>query len=172
MTLYRNEDSRNLFDLLWLFHQCDCFVKKDGIAALYGFIPPQLSLLLDYKSNYISIFKQQAMWLVNDGSAHEMLLHLFYFGPVPAQAGLHSLSWIPDWSNKRGQPAVIGFPTPSQPNFRSLPLIPEAHTLFHSWRKRRPTDALRNGRASSWELWRTFLYDIRASTRTRKGAFR
>ena len=83
MTLHGNEDSRNLFDLLWLFHQSDCFVKKDRIAALYGFIPPQSSLLLDYNSDYVSIFKQHAMWLVNNGSAHEMMLHLFHFGPAP-----------------------------------------------------------------------------------------
>ena len=159
LALSRGRSTRDIFDLLWLFHKSDCHEKRDRIMALYGFITRQKQLSLDSNTTHVSLYKKHAIWLIENSREHEMFVHLFHFGPLPVQQDtakpeLCSSSWIPDWSNQRLQPLMIGFPIPSSPGFDASKLVSGANLRFQGWQKRQP---LTQERICS--SWRGFLFE-------------
>jgi len=161
MALAKDRSTREIFNLLWLFHRSRCHEKRDRIVALYGFIPHQKQLLLDSNTTHTSLYKKHAVWLIENSREHEMSLHLFHFGPLPVQPGsakaeFCNSSWIPDWSNQRDQslPVMTGFPAPSSPEFDSSKLVSVAALLFQDWHKRQPVSKDR-----ICSSWRRFLFE-------------
>lgn len=138
MALARDRNTREIFNLLWLFHKSSCHEKRDRIMALYGFIPRQKQLTLDSNTTHVSLYKKHANWLIENSREHEMLLHLFHFGPLPVQPdsakpGLCDSSWIPDWSNQRYQPLAAGCP-----DSNASVLTTAYSSLLHEWYQDQP----------------------------------
>ena len=46
---------KDLYALLWTFHRNGCSKEKDRIAALYGFLPRNLQLQVDFMASYQDI---------------------------------------------------------------------------------------------------------------------
>ncbi|KEY72262.1 hypothetical protein S7711_00261 [Stachybotrys chartarum IBT 7711] len=100
-SLTRLENQRML-PLLWQFHTAECGDKKDRIFALYGLLPAgeRNPVQIDYNSEWVDIFREQAFTNVMAGRGTELLAHLFAFGPL-SSSDSSSPSWVPNWNSKR-----------------------------------------------------------------------
>ncbi|ORY11990.1 heterokaryon incompatibility protein-domain-containing protein [Clohesyomyces aquaticus] len=95
------ESKKDIYALLWKLHKSQCSDPRDRIAALYGLIPRNRQLTLDYETSFHAIYQEHAIALVNSPRQHHFILHLFQFSPLRTTESSAIPSWIPNWSQER-----------------------------------------------------------------------
>lgn len=91
---------QDVLDLVWKFHQSQCFDEKDRIGALYGFLSSSQRPLVNLADPYLRIYEQCAVELANK-SSDRLLAHLTQFQPIYLTKGIRAPSWVPDWFRER-----------------------------------------------------------------------
>lgn len=84
-TLRRPTTKSSMLELLWDFYEAGCLEPKDRIAALVGLVSDGERPHLDYMAHWTDIYKLVASFMFghgNNDTRHQMLFHLFEFGPV------------------------------------------------------------------------------------------
>ncbi|KAF7558214.1 hypothetical protein G7Z17_g203 [Cylindrodendrum hubeiense] len=96
-----------LLDMLWRLDGSDCFDPRDRFAALYGFLPAEKQIALDYHTiAWKDLYRRVAEHFLrkNDPISLTIMSHLIHFGSLAENTGDPTVpSWVPDWRQHRSQ---------------------------------------------------------------------